>query len=148
MRNKIIALAAAVALGTAAMTTGAMPTSAMAFGHGGGGGGGHGGGFGGGHAGGFGGGHFGGGFAGVRGGGFGPHGAVGGFGRPGMAMNGGWNRGGWGHGGWRRGIGASGLALGLGGLYAYSPGYDYGYCDPTDPNTYIYGYCNGFANGW
>jgi hypothetical protein len=148
MRNKIIALAAAVALGTAAMTTGAMTTSAMAFGHGGGGGGGHGGGFGGGHAGGFGGGHFGGGFAGVRGGGFGPHGAVGGFGRPGMAMNGGWNRGGWGHGGWRRGIGASGLALGLGGLYAYSPGYDYGYCDPTDPNTYIYGYCNGFANGW
>ena len=60
----------------------------------------------------------------------------------------GWGRGHWGHDGFRRGLGAGGLALGLGGLYAYSPGYDYGYCDPTDPNTYIYGYCNGFANGW
>jgi hypothetical protein len=55
MRNKVLALAAALAVGTAAMTTGA-----LARGHGGGGG--HGGGFGGAHAGGFGGGHLGGGW--------------------------------------------------------------------------------------
>jgi hypothetical protein len=140
MRNKIIALAATLALGTAAMTG-----SALAFGHGGGGGG-HGGGFGGGHfGGGLGGGHFSGGFAGA-------HPAIGGFAGRGVAMNGGarwagggnWGRGHFGHDGFRRGFGIGGL----GGLYAYSPGYDYGYCDPTDPNTYIYGYCNGFANGW
>ena len=55
MKSKILALAAALVLGTAGMTT-----SAMALGHGGG--------FGG-HAGGFGGAHFGGGFAGARAGG-------------------------------------------------------------------------------
>src|ERR1700747_1624905 len=71
MKSKILALAAAPALGTAGMTT-----SAMALGHGGG--------FGG-HAGGFGGGHFGGGFAAAHPGGFAGHG---------MAFNGGGWRGG------------------------------------------------------
>jgi hypothetical protein len=122
MHKKILALAAAVAIGTATMTTGA-----LAFGHG---GGGHGGGFGGGH------------FGGAR---------VGGFAAPGVAMNGGGHWAGGGH--WGRGFDHDHFRRGFGlggydGLYAYAP-YDYssGYCDPNDPNAYIYGYCNGFANG-
>ena len=132
MRNKVVALATAVTIGMAAMTTGA-----LAAGHGGGGGGGGhggfgGGGFGGAHAG-FGGGHFGGGFA-------GPH--AGGFAGPGVAMNGGHWGGGWGHGGFRHGFRRD---FGFGGLYAYAP-YAYDYCNRYDP--YAYGACNGYSYSW
>ncbi len=75
--------------------------------------------------------------------GSGPH--VGGFARPGVAMNGGhwgggWGRG-WGHGGFRHGF----RGFGYGGLYAYAP-YTYGYCDPY--NSYAYAYANGACNGY
>jgi hypothetical protein len=124
MQTKTLALAAAVALGTAMMGTGA-----MAFGgnHGGGGVGGHVGGIGGGPAGGFGGNHFAGGPAG------GGHWAgAGGRGRA-----------------WARNGAALGLGLGLGGLYAYGGG-PYGYCDPYYyGNDYCgspyYGY---YGYGW
>jgi hypothetical protein len=150
MRKKILALAAAVAIGAATMTTGA-----MAFG------GGHssGGGF---QGGGIGGGHFSGGgahFSGVAPGGHsmgmdgsthfggmarggGPHGLAAGrsdFGGRGATMG----QGGFGHGfrghHFRRGFGYGGL-YGWGG--DWWPDYDYAYCSYYDP----YGNC--YAYGW
>jgi len=78
------------------------------------------------------GGHFAGGFA---------HLHVGGFARPGVAMNGGHWSGGWGHCGFRHGFRCFGYAR----LYAYAP-YTYGYCDPYDPHAH--GTCNGYADVW
>jgi hypothetical protein len=115
MQRKILALAAAVALGAAGMSSGA-----MALGHGGGFGGHMGGGGFGGHVGGP-------AFAG-RAGGFaaGPTMGARTFGGPGgraaFARGGYWGRAGWGQRGWRRGWGwgpGVALGLGLGGLYAY-----------------------------
>ena len=66
---------------------------------------------------------------------------VGGFARPGVAMNGGHWSGGWGHCGFRHGFPCFGYAR----LYAYAP-YTYGYCDPYDPHAH--GTCNGYADVW
>ena len=129
MRRTTLAIAAALALGAATISTGVMTTPVMARGMG------HGGHVGGARvaAGGW---HGGGG--GWHGGGW--HGGGGG----GWHGGGGWRGGGWGPAGV-----ALGLGLGLGGLYAYG-GAPYGYCDGY---PYSYGYYNncgygGYYNGW
>jgi hypothetical protein len=148
MRRTTLALAAAVALGSAGLTTGA-----LAFGGHGGGGGGHGG-FGGGHGhGGFGGAHAAfGGFGGARAG-IGDFGGAragtfaaapnSGIARRNYAMN----RGAWGDGRFHRGYGYGGLYgfAGLGGPYY---GYDYGYCGYPDYDGYDYNCGPYIAFGW
>jgi hypothetical protein len=61
---------------------------------------------------------------------------VGGFARPGVAMNGGHWSGGWGHRDFRHGF----RGFGYDRLFAYAR------CDPCDP--YAYGACNGYADVW
>ena len=114
MRNKILALTAALALGTTAVTAGTT-TSAMAAR---GGFGGHGVAMGGAR---FGGARFGGG-----------RWAGGGW----RGWRGGWRGRGWGW-GWGPGVA---LGLGIGSLYAF--GGPYAYCDPYNP--YVYGYCSPY----
>lgn len=118
MRKKLLAITAAVALGTATTTTGALAFGAR--------GGGHAGGFAG-HAGGFGGRGFAG--AGHWGGGW----NHGGFARRGY---------GWGAAGLGLGLGLGGLYA-----YGSYP-YAYGYCDPNHPDYYNNGYCGSYYYGW